>query len=76
MEFNLPTTKEELEQLARGIVEIDDDDLDAVAGGNDDLKAKGTKNWTCPYCGTIVACKSSKDAAKHMTTACPNNPLK
>ena len=76
MEVNVPKTKEEMEALRKTLVqEISDDDLDAVAGGNDDLKEKIDMEWTCPFCGTVVKCKLVQDAAKHMTK-CPNNPYK
>ncbi len=76
MEIKFPTTQEEMDALRKTLVqEIDDDDLDAVAGGNDDLKGKTAMVWTCPQCGTVVKCKQMQDAAKHMTK-CPNNPFK
>ena len=76
MEVNVPKTKEEMEALRKTLVqEISDDDLDAVAGGNDDLKEKINMEWTCPFCGAVVKCKMVQDAAKHMTK-CPNNPYK
>lgn len=74
MEFKLPTSKEEMDALRKSLVqEISDDDLDAVAGGNDDIKGKGTIEWTCGYCGTLVIAKQLQDCAKHMTK-CPKNP--
>ena len=77
MEFKTPTSREEMEALRKSLVqEISDDDLDAVAGGNDDLKEKINMDWTCPFCGAVVKCKMMQDAAKHMTQACPNNPYK
>ena len=76
-EFKVPTSQEEMDALRKTLVEeIDDDALDNVAGGNDDLKAKlGKATWACPLCGTLVECKSSQDPAKHMTK-CPANPYK
>lgn len=77
MEIKVPTNKEEMEALRKTLIEeISDDDLDTIAGGNDDLKGKGTAVWDCPYCGAAVTLKSTKDAAKHMTQVCPNNPYK
>ncbi len=76
MEFKLPTTKEGLEKLANGINELSDDELDVVAGGNDDLKGKAGLEWTCPYCGQTKYIKMVQDAAKHMTKECPGNPYK
>ena len=79
MEFDIkvPTSQEEMDALRKSLVtEMSDDDLDMVAGGNDDLKVKlGKSTWTCPLCGTVVQCKSSQDPAKHMTK-CPKNPYK
>lgn len=76
MEIKAPTNKAEMEALRKTLVEeISDDELDAVAGGNDDLKEKINMEWTCPFCGEVVKCKLVQDAAKHMTK-CPNNPYK
>ena len=55
---------------------INDDDLDAVVGGNDDVKGKGKPTpWTCPGCGATIKVKQFQDKAKHMTK-CPANPFK
>ena len=76
MEIKVPTNKAEMEELARSLrQEITEDDLDSVAGGNDDLQGKFPMDWTCPFCGAVVHCKQMQDAAKHMTK-CPNNPYK
>lgn len=77
MEFKFPANQAEMDQIRKSLVqEISDDDLDAVSGGNDDLKGKTTLNWTCPGCGAVVVCKSVQDAAKHVTKDCPGNPYK
>ena len=78
MEFDIkvPTSAEEMDALRKSLVEeMSDDELDMVAGGNDDLKGKGTFTWKCSFCGTVVTCSQMQDAAKHMTK-CPNNPYK
>lgn len=66
-----------MEAFRKSLVqEISDADLDAVAGGNDDIKGKGgSLSWKCPQCDAIVKCKQMQDAAKHMTK-CPANPYK
>ena len=75
-EVKVPTSKEEMDELRKTLrLEIGDDDLDAVVGGNDDIKGKSTTIWNCPFCGAAVKCKKMQDAAKHMTK-CPNNPYK
>lgn len=53
-------------------IAIDDDILDQVAGGNDDVKGKGTTEYyTCKYCGQTFPIKQEQDKAKHMTQDCP-----
>ena len=75
MEIRIPNSKAAMDELRKSLMqEISDDDLDAVAGGNDDLKEKINMEWTCPFCGAVVKCKMVQDAAKHMTKDCPNNP--
>ena len=78
MDIKFPTTQAEMDELRKSLVqEISDDDLDAVAGGNDDIKGKGDGLiWICPQCGASVKCKQMQDAAKHMVQDCPNNPFK
>lgn len=79
MEFKIPTSKEEMDALRKSLVqEISDDDLDNVAGGNDDPKGK-VKNgvaWTCPFCKMKKILYSANDGPKHMTQDCPANPYK
>ena len=76
MDIKVPQTKADMEELRKSLVqELLDDDLDTVAGGNDDLKDKIDMDWTCPFCGTVVKCKLVQDAAKHMVK-CPGNPYK
>ena len=77
-EFKIPNSKEEMEALRKSLVaELSDDDLDSVAGGNDDLKGKFAEpiTCTCPLCGQTLVLKSRQDSAKHMTK-CPGNPYK
>lgn len=77
MEFKVPTNKAEMDELRKSLVEeISDDDLDTVAGGNDDVKGKneGTP-WNCPFCGATIMVVQFQDGPKHMTK-CPNNPYK
>lgn len=75
-EIKIPTSKEDMAELRKTLrQEIADDDLNMVAGGNDDIKGKSTTIWTCPFCGAAVQCRQMQDAAKHMTK-CPNNPYK
>lgn len=73
----MPTSKEEMAALRKSLrQEIAEDDLDAVTGGNDDIKGKGSKvPWTCPACGATVMVRQYQDCAKHMVK-CPNNPYK
>lgn len=76
MDIKIPTSREEMEALRKSLVqEISDDDLDMVAGGNDDVKGKNSFEWTCFFCKQTIKCKSNQDTAKHMTK-CPNNPYK
>lgn len=78
MEFDVkvPTSKEEMDELRKSLrQEISDTELDAVVGGNDDLKSKVQIPWTCHFCGATIMCRAIQDAAKHMTK-CPNNPYK
>lgn len=75
-DLKVPSSQEEMDQIYAMLrSEISDDDLENVVGGNDDLKGKGTFTWTCGGCGATIVCKSTKDAAKHMTK-CPKNPYK
>lgn len=79
MEFKVPTSKEEMEALRKSLIEeISDDDLDTVAGGNDDLKGKSKEGipWTCPLCGKDMILYQAQDGPKHVTKDCPNNPYK
>ena len=78
MEFKLPTSKEEMEALRKSLVEeMSDDDLDMVAGGNDDLKGKNKEGfpYTCGWCNQTFVFKQYADACKH-ATKCPANPYK
>jgi len=78
MEFKVPTSKEEMDALRKSLIqEISDDDLDAIAGGNDDVKGKneGTP-WDCPFCGKTLIIRQFQDGPKHMVQECPNNPYK
>ena len=75
-DIKMPTSKEEMEALRKSLVEeISDDDLESVAGGNDDLKGKCLGTWQCPACGTLVEIYQAQDPAKHMTK-CKQNPYK
>ena len=77
-EFKVPTTQEEMDALRAGLrQELSEDDLDAVAGGNDDLKGKKKQgvNWICPFCGAAMVLYQAQDGPKHVTK-CPNNPFK
>ena len=78
MDFKVPTSKEEMDALRKSLVEeISDDELDAVAGGNDDAKGKSNGiSWTCPFCGKNMILKQAQDGPKHVTKDCPNNPYK
>ncbi len=79
-EFKAPTSKEEYEEMKKALrKEINEDDLDAIVGGNDDKpKKKKDKEgipWRCPYCGAVLTLYQFEDGPKHMTK-CPNNPYK
>lgn len=76
LEIKTPMSREEYEELLDSFNEISEDDLDAVVGGNDDLKTKFAEpvDATCPFCGATVRCKMAQDMAKHIAQACPNNP--
>lgn len=81
MEFKVPTTQAEMDALRKSLLvqEIDDDDLDTVAGGNDSMKGPKNKDgieWECPYCGMVKILYSPQDASKHMVQECTNNPFK
>ncbi len=76
-EFKVPTNKEEYEEMKKLLrTEIGDEELDAVVGGNDDVKGKnkGTP-WNCPFCGATIIIRQFQDGPKHVTK-CPNNPFK
>ncbi len=79
-EFKAPTSKEEYEAMNKLLrSEINDEDLDAIVGGNDD-KPKNKKDkvsipFTCPFCGAQLILHQFEDGPKHMTK-CPNNPYK
>ena len=78
-DVKVPTSKEEMEALRKMIRrEIDENDLNKIAGGNDSPNLKGKTDavaWTCPGCGATVMIRQKMDAAKHMTK-CPGNPYK
>ena len=77
MEFKFPTSQAEMDELRKSLVqEVSDDELDDVAGGNDDVKGKnkGTP-WVCPGCGKTIMIVQFQDGPKHMTK-CPGNPYK
>lgn len=75
-EFKAPTSQAEWDEMKKMLrSEIKDDDLDAIVGGNDDLKGKTKIPFTCPFCGAQMVIRQVQDAAKHMTK-CPNNPFK
>lgn len=78
MDLKVPTNKAEMDELRKSLVEeITDDELDDVAGGNDDLQGKfsETIDWTCPFCGNVLKLKQYQDGPKHIVK-CPNNPYK
>lgn len=55
--------------------EIVEDDLDAIVGGNDDVKGKDKGyDWTCPGCGAVVHVVQEHDKAKHCAHDCPAPP--
>ncbi len=69
------TTKELLDLLAEAGVELPDEALDTVSGGNG--KPKGDEpiaEWTCPYCEQSITLYRPEDAAKHVTK-CPKGPF-
>ncbi len=76
LEIKTPLSKEEYEELLDSLDEVSEDELDAVVGGNDDLKEKfdDAQTVTCPFCGQQVTCKMKQDLAKHIAQECPNNP--
>ena len=76
LEIKTPLSKAEYEALLDSFNEVSEDDLDAIVGGNDDLKTKFDEPVTaaCPFCGASVVCKMAQDMAKHITQECPNNP--
>ena len=79
-EFKFPTSQAEYEAMKKVLrSEINEDDLDAVVGGNDDKpKKKKDKQGTpvtCPFCGSTIMIYQFEDGPKHMTK-CPNNPYK
>lgn len=76
-DFKFPTSKEEMDELRKSLrQEISDSDLDAVTGGNDDVKGKNEGvPWVCPGCGATIMIYQFHDGPKHMTK-CPGNPYK
>ena len=52
MEFKYPTSKEEMDELRKSLRrEIDENDLEMVSGGNDDVHGKSEPyNWVCLGC--------------------------
>ena len=75
MDIKVPTSKEEMDALRKSLVqELNDDDLDTVAGGSGQ-KSNNTFTWTCPYCGAVLQCERMQDAGEHMTKECPKNPF-
>ena len=78
IEFKAPTSQEEWDEMKKMLrSEINDDELDEVVGGNDDMKKKKKQGvpYTCPFCGAQMVIYAAQDACKHMTK-CPNNPYK
>ena len=77
MEIKFPESQKEMDELRKSLRQaIPDDELDKVAGGNDDIKGKGVPTpWICPACGATVMVRQYQDCAKHMVK-CPNNPYK
>jgi len=75
--FKFPTSKEEMNELRKMLrQQISEDDLDAVTGGNDDVKGKNAGTpWVCPGCGATIMIRQFMDGPKHMTK-CPGNPYK
>ena len=78
MNIKVPSNQAEMDALRNDLarMKLDEDDLDSVVGGNDDLKGKDKIEWTCFWCGKTIKLKSEKDAAKHMAKNCPKNPYK
>jgi len=77
MEFKYPTTQEEMDELRKSLRrEIAEEDLDMVAGGNDNIKGKDLIPWTCQWCGQTIMLYQIHDAAKHCAHDCPCNPFK
>ena len=76
LEIKTPMSREEYEELLDSFNEIYEDDLDAVVGGNDDMKKKLNEpvEIPCPFCGTTVVCKTAQDLPKHIAQKCTNNP--
>lgn len=73
----IPTSKEEMDEIRNMIrSEVAEDDLDQVAGGNDDVQGKSAPTpWICPFCGATIMVRQFHDGPKHMTK-CPSNPYK
>lgn len=76
-EFKFPKSKEEMEAIRKQLIlELPDDCLDGVSGGNDDVKGQSSEAYICCFCGAVVQCKQEQDMAKHIVQDCPNNPYK
>ena len=76
--FKAPTSQEEYDEMKKMLrAEISDDEVEMVAGGNDDMKGKFNPPvpWTCPGCGATIMIRQFMDGPKHMTK-CPGNPYK
>ena len=78
-DFKFPTSQEEMDEMKKMLrSELTDDDVDAVVGGNDDMKGKNKNQgtpWVCPGCGATIMIRQFQDGPKHMTK-CPGNPYK
>lgn len=76
-DFKFPGSQAEWDEMKKSLrSKISEEDLDAVVGGNDDVKGKnqGTP-WVCPGCGATIIIRQFMDGPKHMTK-CPGNPYK
>ena len=54
--------------IAEAGMELNDEELAAVAGGY-------AFPWICPFCGETIMLCNIKDTSNHMSI-CPKNPLK
>ena len=79
MEFRMPTTQAEMDEIRRSLRrKLDGEALSHIVGGSgakQDKEAEG-KTWTCLFCGEEIKVENEEDPAKHLAYDCARNPFK